>query len=691
MHERSDDPPASHELELWGGVECTVNRVGDRYFDQMARTGHMHRLDDLDRFADLGLRALRFPLLWEHVQPDRSGAHDWRWADRALERLRERGVRPIVGLLHHGFGPRWIDVRDPDFGEALARYAGAVAERYPWVDAYTPINEPLTTARFSALYGHWYPHGRDGALFARVLLAQIDGIARAMRAVRRINPDARLVQTEDLGQVASTPALAYQRDFENERRWLTWDMLSGMLAPGHPCWHYLRELGCGEDALAALRDDPCAADVIGINHYITSERYLDERVERYALDEIGGNGRDVYADVAQVQVDTAPRAGIAALLRQAWHRYRLPIAVTECHLGCTREEQMRWLHEVWDAGARVKGEGVDLRAITSWALLGSHDWNSLVTRECGHYEPGAFDARGPSLRPTALATMVRALATRGEHAHPVLDSPGWWDRRGARTTGRPILMLDAGGPMGRALAAACATRGLAHVLHDGREMDAGIEGHRPWVVIDALGDPARTQRYAERCARRGIRFVALTSAFTLDGEKTSARVESDVPPPRAMAGALVIRTGNRFGSADEHDPLMHALLALGFGESLEASDEVAVTPAYAPDLAHAALDLLIDGEHGVWHLSNRATVTPYELIARAAGRLHVPTRSLTRAPAGHEHPAMRPAHRALASERGWPMPSLESALDRYAVIIRERLARALHRPSDASLVIGATL
>ena len=40
-------------LQLWGGIECTVNRVGDRYFDQVILTGHEHRIDDLDRFADV--------------------------------------------------------------------------------------------------------------------------------------------------------------------------------------------------------------------------------------------------------------------------------------------------------------------------------------------------------------------------------------------------------------------------------------------------------------------------------------------------------------------------------------------------------------------------------------------------------------------------------------------------------------
>src|SRR3712207_8890412 len=50
---------------------------------------------------------------------------------------------------------------------SLAEYAHAVASRYPWVEDWTPVNEPLTTARFSALYGHWYPHARDDVSFAR--------------------------------------------------------------------------------------------------------------------------------------------------------------------------------------------------------------------------------------------------------------------------------------------------------------------------------------------------------------------------------------------------------------------------------------------------------------------------------------------------------------------------------------------
>ena len=49
---KSDGPPA---LEMWGGVECTVNRVREAYFTQLDRNGHAERDGDLDQARDKGL------------------------------------------------------------------------------------------------------------------------------------------------------------------------------------------------------------------------------------------------------------------------------------------------------------------------------------------------------------------------------------------------------------------------------------------------------------------------------------------------------------------------------------------------------------------------------------------------------------------------------------------------------------
>src|SRR5205085_1380981 len=163
---------------------------------------------------------LRYPVLWER-EPQ------WEWADERLGRLRELGVRPLVGLVHHGSGPRHTSLLDPAFPEKLAAYARRVAERYPWVEDWTPVNEPLTTARFSCLYGFWYPHRRDALSFARALLNQVRAVVLAMRAIREVVPGARLVQTDDLGKTHATPPLAYQAEHENGRRFATWDLLCG--------------------------------------------------------------------------------------------------------------------------------------------------------------------------------------------------------------------------------------------------------------------------------------------------------------------------------------------------------------------------------------------------------------------------------------------------------------------------------
>ena len=66
---QSDSP-----IELWAGAECTVNRVGDVYFDQLERTGHGSRLEDLERLAELGVRRVRFPVLWERSAAEHGAA-----------------------------------------------------------------------------------------------------------------------------------------------------------------------------------------------------------------------------------------------------------------------------------------------------------------------------------------------------------------------------------------------------------------------------------------------------------------------------------------------------------------------------------------------------------------------------------------------------------------------------------------
>jgi dTDP-4-dehydrorhamnose reductase len=418
----------TRQLELWGGLECTVVRIGDRWRDQVHETGHHTREDDLDRIARLGIKTLRYPVLWEQVAPRHPGEAKWSWHDRRMERLRALNIRPIVGLLHHGSGPHYTELLDPAFSTKLAAYAARVAERYPWVRDWTPVNEPVTTARFSGLYGTWYPHLRDFSAFCRMVVNQCLGVLLAMRAIRRIIPEARLIQTEDLGRVFAAPQLQYQADHENLRRWLSLDLLCGHVGPTHPSWRMLQEAAVPEAALVSLHENDVPPDILGINHYLTSDRYLDPDVEAYPLEFAGGNAHERYADVEAVRVNPPPGPlGPEARLREAWQRYGLPLAVTEAHHGAPELiECVRWLREIWQAAENLHADQVDIRGVTVWSLFGAVDWRSLLVQRSGDYERGAFDVRHDPPQPTALAAAVQSLILKRRIADPAAYTPGWW-------------------------------------------------------------------------------------------------------------------------------------------------------------------------------------------------------------------------------------------------------------------------
>lgn len=701
-------------LELWGGIECTIARIGDRFRDQTAETGHSDRMQDLDAVAALGIRTLRYPVLWETISPRDPEEADWHWHDARLQRLRELGIAPIAGLVHHGSGPRYTSLLDPRFPELLAGHAERVAQRYPWITMYTPVNEPLTTARFAGLYGHWYPHGRDVDTMLRALYHECRGIALSMQAIRRVRPDARLVQTEDMGKTFTLPDLQHQADYENERRWLAFDLLCGRIDRAHRWHEAFLNAGFTSRDMALFTEAPCVPDIIGINHYVTSERFLDRRKRDYpaCFHAEGVPYVDVHASRAH------PADGLTGpqeRLREVWERYRLPLAVTETHLGGSHDDQLRWLQQMWQAAHALRSEGVDIRAVTVWSLFGCVDWNSLLTQDNGFYESGVFDVRSGTPRPTALAAAVSGLAKQGRFDHPVLDGAGWWHRPDRffapsptppaapgiiRADARKLVITGGTGTLGNALSRICAHRSLAHDLMRRSDMDiaddasveAALASRRPWAVVNAAGyvrvaDAARESErcfrenaagagvLARACARLGIPYVTFSSDLVFDGSLGRAYVESDRVSPLCVYGsskaeaerrvmeaygdALVVRTSAFFGPWDRYNFVHMVLRELSAGRKVEAAGDVLVSPTYVPDLAHAILDLLIDRASGIWHLANQGATSWYEFAERAARHAGLDTASIVSVAGGGR------GMTALTSERGLILPSFSSAVARY--------------------------
>jgi dTDP-4-dehydrorhamnose reductase len=441
---QSAAPPA-----VWAGVECTRVRVGRRIVDQLDLTGHRERDADIDAIASLGVSAVRYPVLWEHVAPTGLKNADWSWHDKRLGMLRDAGVKPIVGLLHHGSGPRGMSLADGRFPKALAHYATAVLERYPWIDTFLPINEPLTTARFGGLYGWWQPHDTSLERCVTLLLNQCLAIRAVGRALKDLNPEVRIIVNEDVARTFSTPSLQPLADHMNQRRWLSWDALTGKIDATHALYPIVAATPENARMAADLAADPFVPDILGVDHYVTSDRYLDDRVDHY-IPERRSEPSPGFVDVEASRVRGVPTGSVARALSDTWQRYGLPMALTEISLAGEPGDQVAWWSEAYAAAAAARDGGMDVRAVTAWAVFGAVDWHVLMRKREDMYEPGVYDVSSgrPVARPVAevirfaaerakrwnisqRATsrkLVIKQASNGVPGYVTSDASGWWAR-----------------------------------------------------------------------------------------------------------------------------------------------------------------------------------------------------------------------------------------------------------------------
>jgi dTDP-4-dehydrorhamnose reductase len=707
--------------EVWGGIECTINRVNDNFLDQLS-IANFYQKPSVEAIADLGIKKIRFPILWEKHQPELNTQIDWSWTQKQVDSLRDKGVDVIAGLLHHGSGPSFTNLLDDDFPYLFAQYAKEVAQKFPWIEFYTPVNEPLTTARFSGLYGIWYPHAKDAKSFMLMLLNQMKAVVLAMHEIKKINPFAKLVQTEDLGKTYSTIKLKYQADFENERRWLTYDLLCGLVNENHTLWKYLIWLGIPVEKLNFFIESTCTPDIFGFNHYVTSERFLDENLDKYPAHTHGGNEKHKYADVEVVRVKMEEETGIKVLLREAWERYQKPIAVTEVHLHCHREEQLRWFKYVWTSCNELNNSGVEIRGVAAWAMFGSYGWNRLLTVNNGDYEPGVFDIRSGTPRPTALAHFLKELTSTNTSTNHLSKMKGWWQRDcryiyeplmnnlhvvNYKLIMSPLLIIGKRGTLGKAFAEACKKRSIPYYLLSRQECDivqlhtieSAIKQYKPWAIINAAGfvrvDDAELEKenclrdnyegsinLAHACAKHGIKLLSFSSDLVFDGKKLTPYVESDTANPLNVYGhskalseqgisgtnenVLIIRTSAFFSPFDQYNFIHWVENNLINQQEITVANDVVISPTFVPDLVHASLDLLIDGEKGLWHLANNGALTWADLARETARVYDYSTNLINAVPVSEMNlRAERPLYSVLGSERGALMPELENALHRY--------------------------
>jgi beta-glucosidase/6-phospho-beta-glucosidase/beta-galactosidase len=328
---------------------------------------------DFDLVEETGIRYLRYgpPLHRTWLAP---GRYDWSFADATFSELRRRDIVPIVDLCHFGV-PDWLEnFQNGRFPELFADYARDFAQRFPWVQLYTPVNEMFICANFSAHTGWWNEQLSSDQAFVTALKHIVKANVLAMRAILAVRPDALFVQSESSEYFhAENPKAIGPAEFLNARRFLSLDLNYGRRVDSD-MYEYLLDNGMTRDEYHFfLKHSLVHHCILGNDYYVTNEH-------RVSADGSSRSAGDVF--------------GYDEITWQYHDRYRLPVMHTETNLveGPNGDEAVNWLWKQWANVLRVRNKGIPVIGFTWYSLTDQVDWDTALREKNGNVNPlGLYD------------------------------------------------------------------------------------------------------------------------------------------------------------------------------------------------------------------------------------------------------------------------------------------------------------
>jgi beta-glucosidase/6-phospho-beta-glucosidase/beta-galactosidase len=358
------------------GIENSIPTInnGRTRVDQMEACFHYERWrEDFDCVEDLGIQYLRYgpPLHRTFLAP---GVYDWEFADLTLNELKRRDIIPIIDLCHFGV-PDWIgNFQNPDFPMLFAGYAAAFAERYPWVQLYTPVNEMFICAVFSAKYGWWNEQMTSDLGFVTALKHIVKANVLAMIEILNRRADAIFIQSESSEYFhADSPAAIGPAEVMNSRRFLSLDLNYGRRVDSE-MYEYLLDNGMTKEEYHFFLHNRLKQHcILGNDYYMTNEHRVHANGDTWSAGEVFG-----YSEIT----------------RQYYNRYRLPVMHTETNLneGPTGQEAVQWLWKEWANVLRLRNVGIPTVGFTWYSLTDQVDWDTALREQNGRVNPlGLYD------------------------------------------------------------------------------------------------------------------------------------------------------------------------------------------------------------------------------------------------------------------------------------------------------------
>ena len=183
------------------GFECSTFVWKDQgRRDLSAETQHARHADeDYALLRSLGIAVAREGIPWPQV--DCQGSYDFSGLDPLIAAMNRHRILPIWDLCHYGY-PDDLDPFAPEFADRFAAYARAAAEhvtsRVRGLHFFTPINEITYFAYMGGEWGWTAPFGGTDHQRRDLRLALCRADIAAVKAIREVDPEARMVHIDPL-------------------------------------------------------------------------------------------------------------------------------------------------------------------------------------------------------------------------------------------------------------------------------------------------------------------------------------------------------------------------------------------------------------------------------------------------------------------------------------------------------------
>ncbi|MFN2576659.1 MAG: family 1 glycosylhydrolase [Pyrinomonadaceae bacterium] len=380
-------PKASPFFMFATGIENSSPTINDgrTRIDEFDRCKHYERWqEDFALVEEMGIRFLRYgvPLYRTYLGPDR---FDWSFSDEVFRVLHQKNIVPIADLCHFGV-PDWIgNFQNPDFPKLFSDYARAFAERYPWVQLYTPINEMYICALFSARYGWWNEQMSGDTAFVTALKHIVRGNVIAMNSILDLRPDAIFIQSESTEYYhADNPSGIKSAEILNAERFLSLDLNYGRRVDSQ-MYEYLMDNGMTRAEYHFFLDNNLKHySIMGNDYYVTNEH------------RVAANGT------------TRPSGEVFGYYEITWQyydRYKLPVMHTETNFseGPNGDEATNWLWKEWANVLRVRNDGIPIVGFTWYSLTDQIDWDVALREENNRVNPVGLYDMDRRIRPVGRA------------------------------------------------------------------------------------------------------------------------------------------------------------------------------------------------------------------------------------------------------------------------------------------------